>query len=154
MIDKSRLIEFIEGQLSGSPYFLVDVRASAANEIQVEIDSRQPVDVDYCVALSHAIEAEFPRDDEDYELEVGSAGLTSPFKVKRQYDKYVGQEVETVTRDGKLLRGLLKSADESTFTLIVKEKEKQEGAKRPVMVDREVVLPYDEVRQTKYYLKF
>lgn len=154
MIDKARLIEFIEGELKETPYFLVDVKIGADNAIQVEIDSRQPVDVDFCADLSRAIEAEFPREPEDYELEVGSAGLTSPFKVRQQYEKYLGQEVETLTREGKLLRGLLRKVDDDSFTIIVEAKEKSEGAKRPVKVEREIILRYDDVKHTKYHLKF
>lgn len=154
MIDKARLIEFIKEELKDTPYFLVDVEIGADNAIQVEIDSRQPVDVDFCANLSRAIEAEFPREPEDYELEVGSAGLTSPFKVRQQYDKYLGQEVETLTREGKLLRGLLRKVDDDSFTIIVEAKEKPEGAKRPVKVEREITLRYDDVKHTKYHLKF
>ena len=39
----------------------------------------------YCVALSKYIEDHLNRDEEDYELEVGSAGLGQPFKVPQQY---------------------------------------------------------------------
>lgn len=105
MIDKTALSSFIEKQLEGTDLFLVELRISAGNEICVEIDSDTSVDIDECVALTRAIEGEFSRDDEDYELEVGSAGLTSPFKVKRQYVKNIGHEVETLSADGKKYRG-------------------------------------------------
>ena len=70
MIDKTALRSFLETRLAGTGYFLVDLSISASNEIKVEIDSADGVDIDYCIALSRAIEESFPREPEDYELEV------------------------------------------------------------------------------------
>lgn len=154
MIDKNAIETFVAQRLEGTDYFPVSVTVSAANEIKVEIDSMESVDIDFCVALSREIEEAFPRDDEDYELEVGSAGLTSPFKVARQYEKNIGNEVETLTRDGKKLRGVLISADNSGFQLEVAEKVKKEGEKRPVTELRTIHFNYDDVKYTKYLLQF
>lgn len=154
MIDRSLLKSFIEQQLEGSDYFLVDVKVKQNNEIEVEIDSDGPVDIEECEKLTRAIESQFDRDKEDYMLEVGSSGLTAPFKVERQYRKYLGQEVEVITADGKKLTGMLKSVDDDTFTVISKEKVKKPDKKRPVMEDVEHIFRYDEIKQTKYLLKF
>ena len=154
MLDASEIRNFIEKELEGSDLFLVDVKVKPDNLIEVEIDSDSPVSIEECEKLTRAIEAEFDRDKEDYTLEVGSAGLTSPFKVKRQYQKYVGQEVEVITKDGKKLSGLLKDAGADTFTILTKEKIKKPESKRPVIEDVERVFKYDEVKQTKYLLKF
>ncbi|MDE6296387.1 MAG: ribosome assembly cofactor RimP [Muribaculaceae bacterium] len=154
MIDKESLKDFIEKELEGSDYFLVDLKVSADNEITVEIDSDENVDIDYCIALTRKIEEAFSRDDEDYELEVGSAGLTSPFKVLRQYQKHIGQEVEVLEKGGKKRQGVLKSADPDKFILSVVEKVKPEGAKRPVMQERDMEYGYDDVKQVSYLLRF
>ena len=58
------------------------------------------------------MEGHLDRDVEDFELEVGSAGITSPFKVLRQYVENVGNEVEMLLKSGTKLTGVLKSADE------------------------------------------
>lgn len=154
MIDKTAMAAFIEKQLEGTDLFLVGLEVSPANDIKVEIDSDTSVDIDQCVALTREIEGEFDRDVEDYELEVGSAGLTSPFKVKRQYDKNIGKEVEVLTKDGKKLKGLLRSAGSETFTVLVDEKVKPEGAKRPVIRQAEHTFGYDDVKYTKYLIQF
>ncbi len=60
MIDKTALRSFLETRLAGTGYFLVDLSISASNEIKVEIDSADGVDIDYCIALSRAIEESFP----------------------------------------------------------------------------------------------
>ncbi len=154
MIDKSELIKTIDESLKDSELFLVDVNVSRDNNIVVEIDSMDSVSIDDCANLTKAIEAVFDRDKEDYELEVGSAGLTSPFKVKRQYEKYLGEDVEVLTTDGKKFKGTLKEVNEETFTIGITKKVKPEGAKRPVEVIEDETINYNETKYTKYLIQF
>lgn len=154
MIDKKALEQFIEKELDGTQYFLVNIAVSPANEIKIEIDSLESVDIDFCIALSRRIEEEFPREPEDYELEVGSAGLTSPFKVHKQYDKNIGNEVEVMAKDGKKYTGILQEAGENEFAILTTVKEKPEGAKRPVEIKRELRFAYDAVNSVKYVFRF
>lgn len=154
MIDKTALTAFIEGRLENTDLYLVDVEVTPANEIRVEIDSDASVDIDRCVELTREIEQEFDRDVEDYELEVGSAGLTSPFKVLRQYEKNIGNEVEVLAADGRKYRGTLREAGPETFTVVCEEKRKPEGAKRPVVEKVERIFAYGDVKYTKYLLQF
>ena len=154
MIEKSELTKVIETALEGSELFLVDVGVSRDNNIVVEIDSMDCVSIDDCAKLTKAIESHFDRDVEDYELEVGSAGLTSPFKVKRQYEKYIDEEVEILTKDGRKLKGTLKDATDDNFTVSITKKVKPEGAKRPVEVTEDETFNYDEIKYTKYLIQF
>lgn len=154
MIDKQSLQSFIEGQLKDSLYFLTDLKVSPSNEIVVEIDSLTPGDIDKCVALTRAIEAEFDRDVEDYELEVGTAGLTSPLKVKRQYEKYIGQDLEVLTNDSRKLHGMLRSVDDNGIILVTQQKVKKEGVKKPVIESIDIDLPFSNIKKAVYDLKF
>lgn len=154
MIDKNALREFVEQQLEGTEYFLVDIEVSRTNEIKIEIDSKESVDIDFCIQLSHEIEKAFPREPEDYELEVGSAGLTSPFKVLAQYEKNLGNKVEVLTRDGRKLRGVLSEVTPESFSVETKVKVKHEGAKRPVEETRIEKFGYDDVKSVVYDLEF
>ena len=154
MMDKESLKSFINKELEGSDYFLVELKVSADNEITVEIDSDGNVDIDDCISLSRKIEEAFSRDEEDYELEVGSAGLTSPFKVLRQYEKHIGDEIEVIEKGGKKRAGVLKEAGPEKFILTVIEKVKPEGAKRPVEQERDIEYGYGDVKQVTYLLRF
>ena len=154
MIDKSALISVIKEELGEGDTFLVDVSVSGDNDIVVAIDSLHDISIEECESLTRAIEAKFDRDVEDYQLEVGSAGLTTPFKVKRQYDKNIGNELEVLTGDGRKLKGVLKSAGDDSFVIGVTKKVKPEGAKRPVMVEEEISLTYNETKYTKYLIQF
>lgn len=154
MIDKKELEAFVEKELEGTEYFLTDLKVSATNEITVEIDSMTPGDIDECVKLTRAIEAAFDRDVEDYELEVGTAGLTSPLKVKRQYEKYIGQDLEVMTKDGKKLHGMLRSVSDEGIVLSIEQKVKKEGVKKPVMETTQLDIPFTNVKKAVYDLKF
>ncbi len=154
MIDKSALTEVLERGMEGTDLFLVDVKISKDNNIVVEIDSDTSVDIDECVRLTRLVDDAFDRDKEDYELEIGSAGLTSPLRVERQYKKNEGNEVEVLTADGKKLKGVLKAADAEGFVLTVVKKVKLEGAKRPVEQEEDLRFGYNEIKYTKYIIQF
>lgn len=154
MIDKELLIATLNKAMEGTDLFLVDATIGKDNRIVVEIDSDSSVDIDECVRLNRAVEAAFDRDVEDYELEIGSAGLTSPLRTVRQYIKNIGNEVEVLTADGRKLKGELRSADDNGFAIAVEKKVKPEGAKRPVTVEEEIPLNYNEIKYTKYIIQF
>ncbi|MCM1028829.1 MAG: ribosome assembly cofactor RimP [Pseudoflavonifractor sp.] len=159
MIDQTLLRQAIEQEIEMTDAFIVDLSVSGDNRIVVEIDSLTGVDLDECVRLTRAIEARFDRDREDYELEVGSAGLTAPFKVRGQYEKNLGNDVEILTRDGKKLHGRLEAIGEGEgmdfpFTVAVAEKVKEPGKKRPVTVERELTLRPADVKTITYDIKF
>lgn len=101
MIDKNVVKGIVEQWLEDKDYFLVDVEVSPDDKIVVEIDHADGVWIEDCVELSRFIEERLSRDEEDYELEVGSAGLGQPFKVPQQYECFVGKEVEVLDGDGR-----------------------------------------------------
>lgn len=154
MIDKEALAEFIEKKLEGSDMFLVEVKVTPRNEITVELDSDSVVDIDSCVSLTREIEKAFDREEEDYELEVGSAGITTPFKVYRQYVKNIGREVEVLAKDGKKYKGVLREVDAAGFTVVCREKVRKEGMKRPTEEEVAHTFSFPEVKYTKYLLQF
>ena len=154
MISKQKIEELVSQWLQGKDYFLVDIAISSDNKIVVEIDHADGVWIDDCVELSRFIEERLDRDEEDFELEVGSAGLGQPFKVEQQYQNHIGKEVEVLQADGKKVKGLLKAVDGRQFTVGVKEKVKVEGKKRPELQDVDHQYDMDEVKYTKYLISF
>ncbi len=154
MIDKNVVRNLVEEWLQDKEYFLVDVEISPDDRIVVEIDHADGVWIEDCVELSRYIEDRLDRDEEDYELEVGSAGLGQPFKVPQQYVNFIGKNVEVLDGDGKKVKGVLKSVDGNDFTVTVAEKIKQEGKKRPVLTDVDHTYQMDKVKYTKYLISF
>lgn len=154
MIDKQLIIDAVEKAIKDTDIFLVDVNVSPDNNITVEIDNPTGVDIDTCTRITKAIESEVDRDVEDYELEVGSAGLTAPFKVKGQYLKNIGNDIVVLTREGKKLKGILKDVTDDTFTMTVSKKVKLEGKKRPEMIEEDITIPMADTKSVTYDIKF
>ncbi|MDR3261630.1 MAG: ribosome assembly cofactor RimP [Tannerella sp.] len=153
MIEENIVIRLAEEQLTASECYLVGVTVKPGNLIVVEIDHDRAVGIDDCVALSRYIEERLDRDVEDYELEIGSAGISAPFKIIRQYVKNKGNEVEMLLKNGTKLTGVLQSADEHAVTVAVVKDVKPEGAKRKVKVCENQTYGYDEIKYTKNILR-
>lgn len=154
MIDKNLVKELVDRWLEDKEYFLTDLTVSSDDRIVVEIDHEEGVWIEDCVALSRFIESHLDRDEEDFELEVGSAGIGQPFKVLRQYEIHRGERVEVLTADGRKLKGVLGNVSSEGFTLTIEEKVREEGAKRPKLVSRDLCFTFDEVKWTKYLIDF
>ena len=154
MIDKKEINALVEEFLKDSGNYLVDILIASGNLITVEIDNDNGVNIDDCVELSRYLESKFDRDTEDFELTVTSAGLTSPFKTLRQYKKYEGKEVEVLTKKGEKLHGILKSSGENDFTVETGKKVKPEGAKRKTEIKENRSFTYEEIKYTRYQIKF
>lgn len=154
MIEKNVVQKLVEDWLEGKEYFMTDLSVEADNRIVVEIDHADGVWIEDCVDLSRYIESRLDRDEEDFELEVGSAGIGQPFKVHRQYENHVGEEVEVLTNEGKKISGILKEVGEENFVVTVAEKVRAEGEKRPHMEERDLRFAFGDVKYTKYVIDF
>ena len=154
MIDKNIVRELAQEWLQGKEYFLVDADVDNQNKITVEIDHKDGVWIEDCCELSRFIEGHLDREVEDFELEVGSAGIGQPFKVLQQYVNAVGYDVELLTADGKKLEGCMKEATPEGFTVTVMEKQRPEGKKRPVMVEVDKSFGYADVKWVKNIIDF
>lgn len=156
MIDKNEIQQIAEKELEGTDCFVVEVTVAPDNRINVEIDSDTGVDIDTCARITRAIEARYDRDVEDYELEVGSAGLTAPLKIRRQYEKNIGNDVEVLTRDGRKLTGRLTavSDDGNIFTIEIERKVKEPGKKKPVIVAEPETLETAGCKYVRYSINF
>lgn len=154
MIDKELLRQSVEKAIQGTDMFIVDIQVSPQNAIVVELDSPEAMDIDTCARVTRAIEADFDRDAEDYELEVGSAGLTSPFRVRGQYEKNIGNEIEILTRDGRKLTATLTAVGDEDFTFEYPVKVKEPGVKKPVIRMQAETLPFDGAKSVRYHISF
>lgn len=154
MIDKNVVKTLVDEWLQDKDYFLTDITITSDDRIVVEIDHKDGVWIEDCVELSRHIESGLNRDEEDFELEVGSAGIGQPFKVLRQYEIHEGERVEVLTNDGRKLVGVLSDVTPEQFTLTVQEKVRIEGKKRPVIQDRDITFAYADVKSTKYVIDF
>ncbi|MGC3978778.1 MAG: ribosome assembly cofactor RimP [Paludibacteraceae bacterium] len=154
MIAKEDVIKLVEDYLTETNYYLVDVKVTRDNQICVEVDSFDGVSIDFCVELNRHIESKLDRDVEDYELQVSSAGLTEPFKVLKQYEKNIGNEVEVITKDHKKLTGMLEGLKDTGIILQIEKQVKPEGAKRKITVTENMHIHFENIKTTKYNIRF
>ena len=154
MNKKEKIKGIVENYLSDSEYYLLDIKIAPGNIITVEIDNDEGVDINYCAKLSKHIESQLDREVEDFELTVTSTGLSAPFKTPRQYRKFIGKEIEILTKKGIKQYAVLKSADEEGFIAEITKMERPEGAKRKIEIKEDMSYKYDDVKYTKYKIRF
>lgn len=154
MLTPEQIQEIAEKQLEGTDLFVLEVKMSPANEIELLVDSDTSVSIDRCVVVSRAVEAAIEEVTDDFSLMVSSAGIGQPLKVFRQYKKLVGKPVEVVLKNGMKVIAELRDATQDSITLAYSEKVAVEGKKRKEI--REVVntYPLEEVKSTVEYLDY
>jgi ribosome maturation factor RimP len=154
MIEKEQVRNIVEDFLKDTNYFIVDVKAGNNNVLLVEIDSVNGVSIGTCTELTKHIESKLDREIEDYELEVSSPGLGTPFKVFEQYLKYEGCEVDVQDMNNIKYQGILINVTEKGFDLEVTRKVKPEGAKRKIEITENIPFEYKNIKYTKYTIRF
>ncbi|MEZ5199143.1 MAG: hypothetical protein R2764_23010 [Bacteroidales bacterium] len=105
MIQKSEIESIVNRFVEGTDQYLVDIHITSTNVIDVYVDSDRGISIKECVKISRLIEGSYDREVEDFELRVSSPGLDQPFKIRRQYNKYVNKEIEVLTKDQKRSTG-------------------------------------------------
>ncbi|MDG1292243.1 MAG: ribosome assembly cofactor RimP [Flavobacteriaceae bacterium] len=137
-----------------SNIFLVELKISADKSIRVTLDGDEEVNVKDCINISRAIEGELDREEEDFSLEVASAGIGSPLKFPRQYFKNMGRKLEVVSKEGLKYEGALTKVSEDYIELEWKQREPKPIGKGKVTVTKNKTLLFDEISQTKVMIKF
>lgn len=153
MIAKQKILELVSERLDDQ-MFIVDVTISAANDINVYVDGFNGITIEQCIAISRNVEHNLDREEEDFSLQVSSPGLTESFKVKQQYEKYTGKEIEVVTTESEKLEGLLKESSDEGIVLETSKREKVEGHKKKQLVVKQHILKYDEIKSAKAVISF
>jgi len=146
MIEKIKILELVGNALEGSDKFLVNLKITPDNRIFVDIDGDNGVNIDDCIELSRAIEGQLDRDEEDFELNVGSAGADMPLKLPRQYRRHIGRDLEVTTFDGEHLEAELVDADNEGINL------RTHATKKTPAEDSR--LKYSDIKVAKVVIKF
>ena len=154
MISKQKIEDIVNEHIDPSSEYIVEVTVSASNSILVLIDSDEGISSDRCVKVSRAVEQSLDRDEEDFELEVSSAGLSSPLKVVRQYKKNIGRHLDVVTSNGQKYTGKLVEVDDNNFAIEVEEMVKPEGKKRKELVVKKMAFAYSEIKSATIVISF
>lgn len=130
MILETKIKELVDARIEGTKLFIVNININASNKIDVLIDGFDGVSISDCMSVSRGVEHNLDRENEDFSLEVSSAGLDMPFTVAQQYQKNLGREVKVYTFDGRKHEGELIHADDSRIKITYQEKIRLEGRKK------------------------
>lgn len=133
--------------------FLVDLSIASDNTIKIIIDGDQGVAVEDCMFISRAVEHNLDREEQDFSLEVASAGATSPLINKRQYIKNLGRTLDVKTKSD-TIEGKLIQATENEITLQWKSREPKPVGKGKVTVQKQADIAYENIVEAKVMIKF
>jgi len=117
----------VERYIEGTDIFLVEVAVKPGNSITVHVDRPEGISIEECVKISRFLNESLDREVEDYSLEVSSPGLGGAFRVKQQYEKNLGRDIEVLYNDGLKVTGKLESVSDDGIVLSVKGEEEKIG---------------------------
>lgn len=133
-------------------YFLVEIKIKPTNNIKVFLDADTGVSIDKCVKYNRALYKQieeagmFPNG--DFSLEVSSPGLEEPLKLRRQYEKNTGRNVEVILNDGTKKEGKLTAVLNDGITI-----EEAKGKNKKKEVIQHTIL-FDNIKTTKIQIQF
>jgi ribosome maturation factor RimP len=154
MITKEQVTALVEEKIAGTDLFIVEVNVKPGNKIEVFIDRDSGLALEDCLKVSRHIEGNLDREVEDYALDVSSPGVGRPLKLKRQYFKNIGRNVEIKLTDGSKIEGTLTAADDEKIIIHTRTKEEVEGKKGKKWVERDNEVPFDTISETKITISF
>lgn len=118
MTFKDKVSNLIAEELeNNSSLFLVDLSISESYKITVTLDGDNGITLQDCIDVSRAIENNLDREEQDFSLEVASAGVSSPLKLVRQYKKNIGRNLKVKTTTSETIEAKLEAADDDKITL-------------------------------------
>ena len=133
--------------------FLIEMSITDDNKVKIVIDGDRGVSVEDCMFISRAVEHNLDREEQDFSLEVASAGATSPLINKRQYTKNLGRTLDVKTKSDNI-EGKLIEATENEITLQWKSREPKPVGKGKVTVQKQADIAYENIVEAKVMIKF
>ena len=148
MIAVDRVKKIVRARLMELGGFLVSVKVSVQNEIQIYVDKVDGISINDCLQISRFIEEELERENEDFQLLVSSPGLNKAFVVEEQYLKNIGKEIAVKLKDGKKIKGKLVAFDGD---IILETSNKVKGKKQ--IQKQEETISSEKIKETKLIFK-
>jgi ribosome maturation factor RimP len=154
MTFKEKVVALLNQALSEKPsVFLIDLTITDAMKIIVTLDGDQGVTLQDCIDVSRVIEHNLDREEQDFSLEVASAGVSSPLKLVRQYQKNKGRTVKVKTETD-VIEAVLAEVNEDSITLTWTAREPKKIGKGKETVEKKLELPYTEIKEAIVTITF
>ncbi len=156
MIDKNKILQILNSGDLEIDFFIVEVEVSSGNRIRVYVDNANGITIGNCAKISRFIEHRLLETDEElnFELNVSSPGIDIPFKVKQQYEKSIGKEVEIIDQDNRKIKGILLKTSDNSIDIEEKKSIKIPGRKKKELILEVITIPLKNIKSTKIVISF
>ncbi len=147
MTFKDKISGLLEEALKEKPsLFLVDLTITEAFKVIVTLDGDNGVNLQDCIDISRAVDNNLDREEQDYSLEVASAGVSTPLKLVRQYQKNVGRTLKVKTAT-ETIEAKLEAANDEGIMLSWTAREPKKIGKGKETVEHKRDIPYSDIKE-------
>lgn len=154
MIFKEKVNNAVSEVLAQKPsLFLIDLAITDAFKIIVTLDGDNGVNLQDCIDVSRGIENSLDREEQDFSLEVASAGATSPLKMPRQFKKNIGRKLKVTTATEKIEANITDANDEFIVLEWTAREPKQVG-KGKETVQKRAEIKYEDIKEAIVIITF
>ena len=155
MTFRNKVQELLEAALAEREHlFLIDLSINEANKISVVLDGDFGVNLQDCIDVSRAVEGCLNREEQDFSLEVASAGISTPLKLVRQYKKNIGRVLNVSTTNSEKFEALLTQVNEQGIILQWQSRELKKIGKGKETVENKVEIPYQNIKKAVVIISF
>jgi ribosome maturation factor RimP len=134
--------------------FLIDLSINDANKISIVLDGDLGINLQDCIDISRAVENNLDREEQDFSLEVASAGISSPLKLVRQYKKNIGRTLKVKTNSLEEIEAQLTMANDEKITIEWQAREPKKIGKGKETVDKKLELSYENIKEAIVIISF
>ncbi len=134
--------------------FLVNLLINDSFKISIDLDGDNGINLQDCIDISRVIENNLDREQQDFSLEVASAGLSSPLKFVRQYKKNIGRTIRVKTTSSEEIEATLLAADDEKITLEWQAREPKKIGKGKETVDKKADILYVDIKEAIVIVSF
>jgi ribosome maturation factor RimP len=142
-----------EGLAEYPDLFLIDLTITDTYKIIVTLDGDNGVQLQDCINISRAVEHNLDREEQDFALEVASAGVSLPLKLVRQFKKNIGRTLQ-IKLATSTIEALLVAVSEQNITVEWQSREpKKIGKGKETVLHNETIL-YSEILEAIVTITF
>lgn len=154
MTFKEKVSGVVNEALAQKPsLFLIDLTITDAYKIIVTLDGDNGVILQDCIDISRAIEGGLDREEQDFSMEVASAGATSPLKMPRQFKKNIGRKLKVTTATEKIEADIT-DANEEFIVLEWSAREPKQVGKGKETVQKRAEIKYEDIKEAIVIITF
>ena len=152
---RTKVEDLLNAFLSERPdLFLISLKISPNNDIVVTLDGDNGVSLQDCLDASRAIENNLDREEQDFSLQVMSAGLSEPLTLIRQFQKNLDRDLKVILNDGSEVTGTLVNVEDNEITLVLRYRKPKEIGKGKIDVEEERKIAYTDIKKALVEIKF